>query len=43
MGGLPTSLLVVELFLLRHVIRKGPASLQTGRYQGEVLQNGSPA
>ncbi|WP_429047352.1 cytochrome ubiquinol oxidase subunit I [Aeromonas hydrophila] len=38
-----TSLLVVELFLLRHVIRKGPASLQTGRYQGEVLQNGSPA
>lgn len=37
-----TSLLVVELFLLRHVIRKGPASLQTGRYQGEVLQNGSP-
>ncbi|MDX7828296.1 cytochrome ubiquinol oxidase subunit I [Aeromonas caviae] len=38
-----SSLLVVELFLLRHVIRKGPASLQTGRYQGEVLQNGSPA
>ncbi|MFQ2132132.1 cytochrome ubiquinol oxidase subunit I [Aeromonas hydrophila] len=38
-----TSLLVVELFLLRHVIRKGPASLQTGRYQGEVLQNRSPA
>ncbi|ENC9554761.1 cytochrome ubiquinol oxidase subunit I [Aeromonas hydrophila] len=38
-----TSLLVVELFLLRLVIRKGPASLQTGRYQGEVLQNGSPA
>ncbi|HDU8489798.1 TPA: cytochrome ubiquinol oxidase subunit I [Aeromonas hydrophila] len=38
-----TSLLVVELFLLRHVICKGPASLQTGRYQGEVLQNGSPA
>lgn len=38
-----TSLLVVELFLLRHVIRKGPASLRTGRYQGEVLQNGSPA
>ncbi|MFM4822305.1 cytochrome ubiquinol oxidase subunit I [Aeromonas hydrophila] len=38
-----TSLLVVELFLLRHVIHKGPASLQTGRYQGEVLQNGSPA
>ncbi|MGV2842664.1 cytochrome ubiquinol oxidase subunit I [Aeromonas hydrophila] len=38
-----TSLLVVELFLLRHVIRKGPASLQTGRYQGEVLQNGGPA
>lgn len=38
-----TSLLVVELFLLRHVIRKGPASLQTGRYQGEVLHNGSPA
>ncbi|MDH1847293.1 cytochrome ubiquinol oxidase subunit I [Aeromonas caviae] len=38
-----SSLLVVELFLLRHVIRKGPASLQTGRYRGEVLQNGSPA
>ena len=38
-----SSLLVVELFLLRHVIRKGPASLQTGRYQGEVLQNRSPA
>ncbi|MEZ6933001.1 cytochrome ubiquinol oxidase subunit I [Aeromonas sp. S19(2024)] len=38
-----SSLLVVELFLLRHVIRKGPASLQTGRYQGEVLKNGSPA
>ncbi|MGY3870167.1 cytochrome ubiquinol oxidase subunit I [Aeromonas crassostreae] len=37
-----SSLLVVELFLLRHVIRKGPASLQTGRYQGEVLKNGSP-
>ncbi|MGE6108012.1 cytochrome ubiquinol oxidase subunit I [Aeromonas sobria] len=37
-----STLLVVELFLLRHVIRKGPASLQTGRYQGEVLQNGSP-
>ena len=36
-----TSLLVVELFLLRHVIRKGPASLQTGRYQGEVLASGS--
>ncbi|WP_421245732.1 cytochrome ubiquinol oxidase subunit I [Aeromonas sanarellii] len=36
------TLLVVELFLLRHVIRKGPASLQTGRYQGEVLKNGSP-
>ncbi|MDF2391992.1 cytochrome bd-I ubiquinol oxidase subunit CydA [Aeromonas sp. 2MA4] len=38
-----TSLLLVELFLLRHVICKGPASLQTGRYQGEVLQSGSPA
>ncbi|MEG3028296.1 MAG: cytochrome ubiquinol oxidase subunit I [Aeromonas sp.] len=37
-----STLLVVELFLLRHVIRKGPASLQTGRYQGEVLKNGSP-
>lgn len=37
-----STLLVVELFLLRHVIRKGPASLQTGRYQGEVLQSGSP-
>ena len=36
-----TSLLVVELFLLRHVIRKGPASLKTGRYQGEVLASGS--
>ena len=37
-----STLLVVVLFLLRHVIRKGPASLQTGRYQGEVLKNGSP-
>ncbi|WP_429127417.1 cytochrome ubiquinol oxidase subunit I [Aeromonas media] len=37
-----STLLVVELFLLRHVIRKGPASLQMGRYQGEVLKNGSP-
>ncbi len=30
-----TLLLVVELFLLRHVIRKGPAILHTGRYSGE--------
>ncbi|MEV3833619.1 cytochrome ubiquinol oxidase subunit I [Aeromonas allosaccharophila] len=30
-----TLLLVVELFLLRHVIRKGPAILHTGRYRGE--------
>lgn len=30
-----TLLLVVELFLLRHVIRKGPAILHTGRYAGE--------
>ncbi|MBL0472488.1 cytochrome ubiquinol oxidase subunit I [Aeromonas veronii] len=30
-----TLLLVVELFLLRHVIRKGPAILHTGRYCGE--------
>ena len=37
-----SALLVVVLFLLRHVIRKGPASLQTGRYQGEVLKSGSP-
>ncbi|MGL5201206.1 MAG: cytochrome ubiquinol oxidase subunit I, partial [Aeromonas veronii] len=29
-----TLLLVVELFLLRHVIRKGPAILHTGRYSG---------
>ncbi|MBR7628958.1 cytochrome ubiquinol oxidase subunit I [Aeromonas popoffii] len=30
-----TLLLVVELFLLCHVIRKGPAILHTGRYAGE--------
>ncbi|KRV89616.1 cytochrome ubiquinol oxidase subunit I [Aeromonas veronii] len=30
-----TLLLVVELFLLRHVIRKGPAILHTGRYSAE--------
>ncbi|MEN9583130.1 MAG: hypothetical protein RLZZ616_136 [Pseudomonadota bacterium] len=30
-----TLLLVVELFLLCHVIRKGPAMLHTGRYAGE--------
>ncbi|HEH9418513.1 TPA: cytochrome ubiquinol oxidase subunit I [Aeromonas sobria] len=30
-----TLLLLVELFLLRHVIRKGPAILHTGRYAGE--------
>ncbi|WP_139476651.1 cytochrome ubiquinol oxidase subunit I [Aeromonas veronii] len=30
-----TLLLVVELFLLRHVIRKGPSILHTGRYSGE--------
>ena len=28
-------LLVVELFLLRRVIRQGPAVLHTGRYSGE--------
>lgn len=31
-----SSLLVIEMGLLRHFIRKGPASLHTGRYHNEI-------
>lgn len=33
------TLFVIELFLMRHFIRKGPASLQTGRYHNEVIHS----
>ncbi len=31
-----STLLVIEMFLMRHFIRKGPASLHTGRYHNET-------